>query len=90
MEVAAKLVDIKAGLSTLVEGRLVADPRRGRMQVIRVRLDFPHDINGIASEDAAAVHESMRMNRYASCAGSGWPGAFHLVREAAGQRTGQP
>ena len=36
MEVAAKLIEIKAGLTTLVDNRLVSDSRKGQIQVIRV------------------------------------------------------
>ena len=37
MEIAAKLVEIKAGLTSLVDNRLVSDPRKGKVEVIRVR-----------------------------------------------------
>jgi hypothetical protein len=39
MEVAAKLVEIKAGRSNLVDNKLVADPRKGKLEVVRVRAD---------------------------------------------------
>lgn len=77
MMVAAKLVEIKAGLSNLVDNKLVADPRKGRIEVIRV------GIGGVclmAAEQGTSFRILLLMGARVH-AGPGWAGAFYMVRE---------